>query len=69
MRDFTREELYDLLIILDESIINFTQPPSIHLLRDLVQSKITVKHAQEACDHDWEFEFNDHHCLKCELRK
>ncbi len=46
MNDFTLQELIDLLIIIKESIDNSTQPESIFLIADKIESMI-----DNYCDH------------------
>lgn len=40
MNDFTKEELIDTLLIFNECIAESTQPASIHVLKDKIQTMI-----------------------------
>jgi len=67
--DFTKEELIDINVVLCVWIARYPGDKGSEALQLKVQSMLDNHKIQESCDHDWEFEFNDHHCLKCELRK
>ncbi len=68
MNDFTKDELQDLLFCVKDHS-NY-QGDSIHNnLISKIQDMIYNKEKQENCTHEWKYEFNDYHCLKCELRK
>lgn len=56
MNDFTKDELKDLLSVINESITVGTQPECIHILRDKIQSMIYDYDAQVI--QAW-------HCEKC----
>jgi hypothetical protein len=67
MNDFTKDELILILGFLRGAYSvsnNVTE-----LKAEKIQSMIDNKEKQESCIHEWEYEFNDYHCLKCGLRR
>ena len=70
MNYFTKEELIELLSCCKAAYLSGYINPRIPINLDIkLKSMIDHLQKQENCEHDWEFEFNDYHCLKCGLRK
>lgn len=59
MNYFTKDELKDLLSVLNESIAEGTQPECVHFLRDKIQSML-----DNYCEHEWE-----NICCQCTMDK
>lgn len=64
MNDFTKDELIEILLVFNESIVSSTQPESTHVLRDKIQLMV-----DKYCEHSWAFYISPHgnavRCNKC----
>lgn len=69
MHNLTKEEIIFIRDTLQWMVSTRVEPISTYALKDKIVSMIEYKNKQESCEHSWEYEFNDYHCLKCELRR
>lgn len=70
---FTKEELKILFIELHNSISSWGDQAPKYKNYPALKTKILniIQHIekQELCEHDWQWEFNDYYCLKCDARR
>lgn len=69
MINFNKEELELILSDLNHAVFSRYYRTGMAEIRHKALSMIDQINKQESCEHEWGYQFNDDHCLKCERRK